>query len=413
MSNRRFRPRGRLAVATVSLAAIVVGFGGIAGSAPGQSMTTINVDTLPIANGLPLTLGINKGFFAAQGLEIKTKTFQSGNDIVLAMANGDGDVGYVGYTPAMIARKQGVTPMSVLAASETEGATEADNWQNVVVDGSSSIRTPRDLVGKTIALNALKGVTELVVRGALDKLGIDSNSVKFVTMPFPTMPSALAAGQVDAIHTPEPFMSQVLARGGRVVMAPGPVITPFLPNGCYCARADWIAKNPALVRRFRAAINQSLTYANSHQDEIRALLPAAIRNIRLPNWSPLLDRSKLLLLAQLAKKYDIIKTLPNMTTFAPRFVEEGTFLDATVGQSGFLTIRLNGRPLTRLKAGKVTIAVADKSTKDNFHLRGGGVNRLTSVAKKQSATWTLTLKKGTYRFSSDGSSKKKVTFRVT
>ena len=30
--------------------------------------------------------------------------------------------------------------------------------------------------------------------------------------------------------------------------------------------------------------------------------------------------------AQLAKKYDILKTLPNMTAFAPRFVEEGTLL---------------------------------------------------------------------------------------
>ena len=45
------------------------------------------MDTLAIANGLPLTLGINKGFFAAQGLEIKPKIFASGNDIVLAMAN--------------------------------------------------------------------------------------------------------------------------------------------------------------------------------------------------------------------------------------------------------------------------------------------------------------------------------------
>jgi hypothetical protein len=34
------------------------------------------------------------------------------------------------------------------------------------------------------------------------------------------------------------------------------------------------------------------------------------------------------------------------------------------------------------------------------------------VAKKQQATWTITLKKGVYRFSSDGSSKKKGTFKV-
>ena len=70
MSKRRHPPRGRLAVAAIALVTTVVAFGGMAGSAPGQQLTTINVDTLAIANGLPLTLGINKGFFAAQGLEI-------------------------------------------------------------------------------------------------------------------------------------------------------------------------------------------------------------------------------------------------------------------------------------------------------------------------------------------------------
>src|SRR5262245_38123777 len=132
MRKRRYRVRRRFAVAAIALVATVVAFGGMAGSAPGQQLTTINVDTLAIANGLPLTLGVNKGFFAAQGLEIKPKVFASGNDIVLAMANGQGDVGYMGYTPAMIGRTQGVAPLSVLAASENEGGEGVDNWPDCV-----------------------------------------------------------------------------------------------------------------------------------------------------------------------------------------------------------------------------------------------------------------------------------------
>ncbi len=405
------RPR-RAALVAVTLATTVVCFGGVAGSAPGQSLTKITVNTLPIANALPLTLGINKGFFAAQGLEIDRKVFQSGNDIVIAMANNNGDVGYIGYTPGMIGRTQGI-PISVLAASETEGTSAADNWQNVMVKGSSSIRTPADLVGKTVALNALKGVGEVVVKGALEKSGVDPNSVKYTVMPFPTMPSALANGLVDAVHTPEPFMSQILAAGGRIVMAPGPVLGRYWPNGCYCAREDWIRKNPGLAKRFRTAINQSLVYSNSHPDEIRALLPAAIRDIRLPTWSPLIDRVQLLELAVLAKKYGAISTLPNMTKFAPSFVEGGRTLQGTVGPGSFITLRLDGKVVTKLRAGNYTVAIADKSAKDNFHLSGVGLNRSTSVAKKENATWILALKKGVYQYSSDGSSKKKGTFRVT
>lgn len=407
------RQPARLVLLVVPLAvAAAAAFGGVAAGAPSATVTTVTVNTLPIANALPLDLGIQKGFFAAQGIEIRKNTLQSGNDIVLALANNRGDIGYIGYTPGMIGRTQGI-PISVVAASETEGATEADNWQNVVVSGSSSIRTPADLVGKTVALNALKGVAEIVVRGALDKLGVDSGSVKYTVMPFPAMPTALSSGLVDAIHTPEPFMSQVLAAGGRIVMAPGPVLGRYFPNGCYCAREDWVRRNPGVVRRFRTAMNQSLTYANSHPDEIRALLPPAIRNIRLPTWSPLVDRVQLLNLARLAKKYGAIETLPNMTKFVPSFVEGGRTLQATVGQAAFVTLRLDGRVVTRLRAGKYTVAVSDKSTRDNFRLAGAGVNRATSVARRENATWILTLRKGVYRYSSDGASKRKGTIRVS
>src|SRR5262245_40139667 len=137
-------------------ALLLLALGGTASSAPKRmTVTTINLDTLPIANGLPLDLGIAKGFFAAQGLEIKKTTFASGNDIVLAMANNQGDIGYIGWVPAILARTQGID-FTAVSASDNEGTSIADNWQNVVVKGDSSIRTPADLAGKTIAVNALK-----------------------------------------------------------------------------------------------------------------------------------------------------------------------------------------------------------------------------------------------------------------
>ena len=196
---RRHPFRRRLWVAAIPVALVAVVLGGSATGAPTATVTTITVNTLPIANALPLDIGIQKGFFAAQGIEIRKSTLQSGNDIVLALANNRGEIGYIGYTPAMIGRTQGI-PITVVAASETEGATEADNWQNVVVSGSSSIRSPQDLVGKTVALNALKGVAEIVVRGALDKLGVDSSSVKYTVVPFPAMPAALASGLVSQAY---------------------------------------------------------------------------------------------------------------------------------------------------------------------------------------------------------------------
>jgi hypothetical protein len=52
-------------------------------------------------------------------------------------------------------------------------------------------------------------------------------------------------------------------------------------------------------------------------------------------------------------------------------------------------------------AGKAAITVRDLSSTDNFHLVGPGVNKRTSVAGRQTATWNVVLRKGTYTFRSD------------
>ena len=91
----------------------------------------------------------------------------------------------------------------------------------------------------------------------------------------------------------------------------------------------------------------------------------------------------------------------------------GRSLQATVGTGSFVTLRLDGKKVEKLKPGKYNVAVTDKSTKDNFHVQGPGLDRSTSVAKRQNATWTVTLKKGVYRYSSAGSSKRKGSFEVS
>jgi NitT/TauT family transport system substrate-binding protein len=388
----------------VAAAAAITVFGGATASASdtagNRAMATVTVATLPIAHALPMDLGIKKGFFTAQGIEINKRTLQSGNDVVLALANKNGDIGYLGFVPMMIARTQGIA-LTTVAASEVEGTSEADNWQNILVKGSSSIRTPSDLAGKTIAVNALKGVGEVMIKAALKKRGVNPDSVRLTALPFPSMRSALNNGQVDAIWTPEPFLSQVLSDGGRTVMAPGPVLGKFWPIGGYAALNDWARQNPGLAEKFRKAINQSLTYAQAHPDEIRDLLPAATRNVRLPIWSPLVDRQKLTQLAKYTKEFGVISTLPNLTLMVPSSVTGGKNLQGTVG-NGFITLRLDGKPVRTLRPGKYTFVVADTSKTRNFRLVGPGVNKSTSVKGTGRSTWTLTLKKGKYTFGSSG-----------
>jgi NitT/TauT family transport system substrate-binding protein len=389
----------------IAAAAVVLAFTAFVSAASGSparaQLTTVTVDTLPISNALPMTLGIQKGFFAAHGIEIKAQTLQSGNDIVLALANHNGDVGYLGYTPMMIARTSGI-PLTLVAASEVEGTNDSDNWQDILVKGNSSIKTPADLAGKTIAANALKGVGEVIIKAALQKVGVDPSSIKLVAIPFPSMRTALNSGQVDAIWVPEPFLSQgVGTDGDRIVMAPGPVLGNFFPNGGYAALSDWMKANPTTARNFRLAMNESLAYAQNHPDEIRALPGGNVTH--LPIWSSTIDRKQLLQLAKYAKQYGVISTLPNFTQLFPSDIRSGFAtgtLEAAVGKR--VTVHQGGKAAGRLDPGSYLLIVTDTSKTAGFRLKGPSFLRTTSVKGKGTSRFKVTLKPGKYTYSALG-----------
>jgi len=78
-----------------------------------------------------------------------------------------------------------------------------------------------------------------------------------------------------------------------------------------------------------------------------------------------------------------------------------TTLTGTVGPGFTITLKQGSKSVKTLKAGTYTFKISDKSNIHNFHLTGPGVNKKTSVAGTGSSTWTLTLKKGTYKFVCD------------
>jgi plastocyanin len=90
-------------------------------------------------------------------------------------------------------------------------------------------------------------------------------------------------------------------------------------------------------------------------------------------------------------------------------------LTATVGPSATISLRTSsGRRVTRLRRGRYRIRVRDRSAMHNFHLIGPGLNRKTAVGRRGTVTWTVTLRRGTYRYICDPHARRmKGSFRVT
>ena len=76
-------------------------------------------------------------------------------------------------------------------------------------------------------------------------------------------------------------------------------------------------------------------------------------------------------------------------------------LTGTVGPGFTITLKKGTAKVTKLKAGAYVIKVSDKSNIHNFHLKGPGVNKSTSVGGTGTSTWKVTLKKGKYTFVCD------------
>jgi plastocyanin len=92
-----------------------------------------------------------------------------------------------------------------------------------------------------------------------------------------------------------------------------------------------------------------------------------------------------------------------------------TRLTATVGPGATISLRTaTGRRVTRLRRGRYRITVRDRSASHNFHLRGPGVNKRTAVGFRGTRTWTVTLRRGRYRFVCDPHARRmRGSFRVT
>jgi NitT/TauT family transport system substrate-binding protein len=311
---------GRMAALAAALAIAVAGCGDDDDSAGGggdsSEVTTITVGTLPIANAAPMYLGMEKGFFEDEGLKINPQVGEGGAALIPSLISGDAQFAFVGVIPAITAVAQDV-PIKIVTSSDDAAATEEDDWQTLVVPEGSPIKGVEDLPGKTIAVNALRGLAEVVISRSLEKQGVDYEAVKLLEVPFPEMPAALEQGRVDAALLTEPFLSAVLAQGGTQIDAPSVETVPNFPNGVYVSSEQYIAENGDVVDRFANAMNRSLEYADAHPEEVRRIVPTytetpeeAARQMRLPVFDAELDQEGIELEADLTAKYGIVEEAP-------------------------------------------------------------------------------------------------------
>jgi NitT/TauT family transport system substrate-binding protein len=319
----------RRAMTTVALALLAAlagaacggdddGAGG--GSGDTGKLTTLRAGVSSIGDLAPIYLGQKKGFFAKQGLKLDLQPQQGGAVTVTGVVSGDFDFGYSNTTSLLVAQARNLPLVAIAPAAQVGTDPKTEDYTAIMVKPDSPISSPEDLAGRTLAANTLESQTDSTVKAALDAKGVDPSKVKFTEVPFPDQLAALQKGSVQAITPIEPFVTLAKDAGMRTVL-PGYFSTgiPNYTTGAYFVNKRFLQEKPDVAKRLRTAIQRSLEYAQSHEQEVRETIPTftsikpdLAKRVALPMFPATFDRESLDRLADLIVKYRLAEKRPDV-----------------------------------------------------------------------------------------------------
>jgi taurine transport system substrate-binding protein len=145
------------------------------------------------------------------GKSIEFVKFNSGTEVINAMASGSIDISLNGSSPTAAGFSRGVD-LQVVYIYDNINDAEA-----LVVD--DSITAPQDMRGKTIAV-PFGSTTHFHMMFALDQFGMTAKEVKVIDMSPPDMVAAWERGDINGGFVWDPALGKMKAKG-RVLITSG------------------------------------------------------------------------------------------------------------------------------------------------------------------------------------------------
>jgi NitT/TauT family transport system substrate-binding protein len=280
------------------------------GGGEGEQATVRVQDTAGVPSAF-LEYGVKQGFFKDRQLDVQVTPSQGGATVVPAVVAGDTDIGGSNLVSVLLAQGKDV-PVEIVAPGTFVRGTREQDFSAILVPGDSDIRSPKDLEGKTLAVNTLKNVAELTAKASLAKQGVDVSTIKLAEVDFPDMNGALAQGRVDAAFQIEPFVSLGVKEGHRIVHRPYVGTKPGLQIGCYFTSEQYRTENEDVVERFQQGVAETAEAIERNPAAFRKFLPEAseipppaAQKAVLPTWKAENDQASLDLTEELMERYGV------------------------------------------------------------------------------------------------------------
>jgi NitT/TauT family transport system substrate-binding protein len=311
-----------LSAGAVSVAALVLcatacssASSNTAGTAGASGQTqSITVGIPPVISGADIYVAQAEGFFAKNHLNVSVKSLNGGSAIVPAMEGGSVQIGESNVLSVIQGAARGINEPCFSGANTDPGS---GHYLSLV--GRVGVTSPRDLVGRTVAVNATAGVNQLLADAYLASEGISPSSVSYISLQFPDMPTALSSGRVAAAVTSEPFTTIALGQGAKLLTGTPLSYVPGTPTySCWNASASWLSSHKQVAAEFATAMAETDSYITAHPAQFRTIAAkhltisnSVLQTMTMPVFTDQLDSSDIAAWEKAAAQYHMVNGTPS------------------------------------------------------------------------------------------------------
>lgn len=256
---------------------------------PALAATPLKVGYLPVTGHAKFFIAKEKGFFAAEGLNVELIQFQNSADGLSAIRAGQLDIGAFGTTAPLVHIAKGAD-IRIIGGIMGQDAAIITTAEKAFV-----IRKIADLKGKKVATVRLAS-GDAVLRGALNKAGIDWKKELeiFELKNPPAVIEAVKSGQVDAGVVWGPHDLRAEEQGLKVVIR-SDEISPGHPCCRLAVSRASAESQPQVWKHFLRAILKAEKFARDDRRETVAIITKYLKLdqalIEKAYYSPHLDQS--------------------------------------------------------------------------------------------------------------------------
>jgi NitT/TauT family transport system substrate-binding protein len=236
---------------------------------PVSARETLTVGFLPVTCHLtcPVTDYASK---TSRSTRFESQRFTDFPTVVETLKSGRLDATFMIAPLAMKLREQGLG-VRITYLGHRDGSTV------MVRKDLADVKTLRDLKDRTFAIPSKYSNQNLVIRKLMKDEGVNPDDIRFVEMPPPDMPGALASKAIDAYFVGEPHCARAELDGsGRVLYHAKDIWPRFI--SCVLVVTDKLVKErPAVVKDLVRGIAESGEWAETHRTEAARLVSPYFR----------------------------------------------------------------------------------------------------------------------------------------